>query len=567
MKNRTLILFALCAASLFSCGKHEEFPRTENKTINVSLGLPLAVESRTEVADDGSVIWVKGDKIALWAKSTDNTYALSGNTLSMLHYSSTKNLAYFSANMPAMNEGEYTYYASSPVPTAINGTKAYYSIPTVQNGSNNMADILIAAPTTAPQLVDGENNIDLKFSHILHAVKITIPEDGNLLGKPITKFKMTFPAAVAGDVTLDVSRPRISPTLTNGSNTITFEFPEPKQAGDSFWAVVYPSFLYGNITYVAYSDGYESRPKSFSINKQLLAGHITPMSLTIPQLNLNTTIRFTLGDNFLGEDVIAFKVKDSKGNVLFNYTENNSNNIYDTTFEGEWGVPAYSGQTLIAEFESNNAIVSNSFKMPTLTPYITNVVPALTVPYLFYEDFSGITESKGFSETNRSVNPGGSMLDSYGLPGWSIARGSISKGQCVRVNCSFETAIGTSAQYKGQIDTPALSAIKSGKTVKVKVVFNADTSENSAACYVGNITKTGAISGGTAISNGTTITMIATPVSYSNYFTERTVNVPNTTRSSRIAFESISQRSADLFLLEYYDHYIYIDNVRISISN
>lgn len=567
MKNTTLILFALCAASLFSCGKHEEFPRTEDKTINVSLGLPLAVESRTEVADDGSVIWVKGDKIALWAKAADNTYALNGNALSMLHYSSTKNLAYFSANMPAMSEGEYTYYASSPAPTTINGTKASYSIPTVQSGSNNMADILIATPTTAPQLIDGENNIDLKFSHILHAVKITIPEDGNLLGKPITKFKMTFPAAVAGDVTLDVSRPRISPTLTNSSNTITFEFPEPKQAGDSFWAVVYPSFLYGNITYVAYSNGYESRPKSFNINKQLLAGHITPMSLTIPQLNLNTIIRFTLGDNFLGEDVIAFKIKDSNGNILFNYGESNANNIYDTTFDGEWSVPSYSGQTLIAEFESNNAIVSNSFKMPTLTPYVTNVVPALTVPYLFYEDFSGITESKGFSETNRSTNPGGSMLDSYGLPGWSIARGSISKGLCVRVNCSFETALGQSEQYKGQVDTPALSAIKSGKTVKIKVVFNADTSADSTTCYVGNITNTGAVKAGTAISNGTSLSMSAAQVSYSDYFTERTVNVPNTTRASRIAFESVSQRSADLFQLSYYDHYIYIDNIRISISN
>jgi hypothetical protein len=55
-------------------------------------------------------------------------------------------------------------------------------------------------------------------------------------------------------------------------------------------------------------------------------------------------------------------------------------------------------------------------------------------------------------------------------------------------------------------------------------------------------------------------------VSYSDFFTERSVTVPNTTRSSRIAFESISQRSADLFLLEYYDHFIYIDNIKISIS-
>ncbi len=551
---------------LASCNKEFEQPRTDKKSINVSLGMPIVATSRTEVADDGSVIWVKGDKIALWAKAADGTYALNGNTLSMLHYSSTKNLAFFSANLPAMSEGEYTYYASSPAPTSIDGTKATYKIPAVQNGSNNMTDILIASPITASQLVEGDNNLDLLFAHSLHAVKVTIPTDGNLLGKPITKFKMTFPAAVAGDLTLDVSRPRVSPSLTNSTNTITFEFDEPKQAGDSFWAVVYPSFLYGDITYVAYSGGYESEAKSFNVNKQLQAGHVTPMSLTIPVLNQTTTIRFSLGDNFLGESVTSFKVKDSSGNELFIY-DSNETNTYDTTFKGEWSVPAYSGQVLTAVFESESAIVSNTFTMPALTPYVTNVIPALTVPYLFYEDFSGITETKTFSETNRSTNPGGNTLDSYGLPGWSIARGSIATGLCVRVNCSFETGLGQSKQYKGQVDSPALSNIKSGKTVTVKIVFNADTTDDSTTCYVGNITTSGAVGAGTSISNGTSISMTSLPVSYSDYFTERTVTVPNTTSSSRIAFESVSQRSADILeFVKYYDHYVYVDNIRVSIA-
>lgn len=565
--KRFFTIIAICAASLLSCNKLEDQPRTENKTINVSLGLPLAVETRTAVSDDGSVIWTAGDKIALWAKAADNTYNLNGSVLSMLHYSNVKNLAYFSANIPAMSEGEYTYYASSPAPTSVNGTKATYTIPAVQNGSNNLADVMIANPITAPQLVDGENNLDLHFTHVLHAVKITIPEDGNLLDKPITGFKMVFPAAVAGNLTLDVSRPRISPSLANGTNTIMFEFPEPKQAGDSFWAVVYPAFLYGNITYTAYSDGYESKPKSFNINKQLLAGHITPMSLTIPTLNLSTIIRFTIGNNLLGEEVSTLRIKDSSGNTIFTFNSLNDNGSYETSFDGEWSVPSYSGQILTAEFESENAIVSSKFTMPALTPYVTNVVPALTVPYLFYEDFSGISKDGSFSETNRSTNPSGSLLTDYGLPGWSIARGSVAAGLCVRVNCSFETGLGQSKQYKGQIDTPALSAIKSGRTVKLKIVFNADASASSTTCYVGNITTTGAVKAGTGINNGTSISMSETQVSYSNYFTERTVIVANNTNASRIAFESVSQRSADLLeFVKYYDHYIYIDNIRISIE-
>ncbi len=565
--KRTLILLTLCAALFSSCIKSDEQLCAENQTISVTLGLPLAVESRTQVADDGSVEWITGDKIALWAKGADDSYALNGNILSMLHYSATKNLAYFSANLPAMSEGEYTYYASSPAPTSMDGTMATYTIPTVQDGTNSMTDIMVAEAITASQLVNGDNNLDLKFSHILHAVRVTIPEDGNLLGKPITGFKMVFPAAVVGDVTLDVSRPRISPTLTNSSNTVMFEFPEPKQAGDSFWAVIYPSFMYGDVTYTAYSDAYESKPKSFSINKQLLAGHITPMSLPIPILNLSTTIRFMLGNNYLGENVNSFKIKDSGGNILFEHNESNANNIYDTVYEGEWSVPAYSGQQLIAEFESNNAIVSNYFTMPTLTPYIINEIPALTVPYLFYEDFSGITQNGVFTEDDNSTNPNGTLLDNYGLPGWSIARGSVSAGNCVRVNCSFETGIFATADYKGQVDSPALSGIKSGKTVTVKVVFNADTSEDSTACFVGNITATGAIKAETTINNGTSISLSKkSGISYSSLFTERTVTIPNTTSASRVAFESNTQRSGELSI-KFYDHYIYIDNIRISISN
>ena len=554
----------MCAVSLTSCNQNEE-QRTDNKTINVTLGLPLAIESRTAVADDGSVKWIEGDKIALWAKASDETYALNGTILSMLHYSSTKDRAYFSANIPAMSQGEYTYYASSPAPTSVDGANAYYTIPAVQNGSNNMTDIMVAEPITASQLIDGDNDLDLSFSHSLHAVKITIPQDGNLLGRPITAFQMTFPAAVVGDVAIDVSNPTAAPTLLNGSNSVRFEFDEPKLAGDSFWAVLFPSMLDGEITYKGISEGYESKEKSFTINKQLEAGHVTPMSLIIPILDRTTIIRFVLGDNFLGESVQTLRIKDSAGNTVLSYNFGGSTTA-ESVFEGDWSVPSYSGQELTAEFESESAIVSRKFTMPELTPYITNVVPALTVPYLFYEDFSGITKDGTFQEDENSTNPSGTLLDSYGLPGWSIARGSVSAGNCVRVNCSFETGIYAKADYKGQVDTPALSAIKSGKTISVKVVFNADTSEDKTSCFVGNLTTTGAINAESSISNGTSISLTTkSGISYSSIFTERSVTINNNTSASRIAFESNSQRSGELSI-KYYDHYIYIDNIRISIA-
>jgi hypothetical protein len=237
----------------------------------------------------------------------------------------------------------------------------------------------------------------------------------------------------------------------------------------------------------------------------------------------------------------------------------------ESIYEGDWEVPAYSGQVMTAEFESENAIVSTKFTMPELTPFTTNVVPTLTVPYLFYEDFSGITQDGTFQEDDNSINPDGKLLDSYGLPGWSIARGSVSTGNCVRINCSFESGIGQKADYKGQVDTPAISGIKAGKSITLKVVFSADTPDSSTNCYIGNTTVTGAIKAETSISNGTSIPLTSkSNLSYSSLFTERSVNVPNCSNASRIAFESNSTSSAGMWT--WTDHHIYIDNIKISIS-
>ena len=538
----------------------------------VSIGVPSVSVSRTVVGDDGTSAWCEGDKIALWAADDEGVFALGGDIFSMWHYDASYSSAFFTGTTAPMAEGRYTYYAASPAPLSTEGTIATYEIPVGQNGGNTLrSDIMVARPATALQLNEGRNLLDLHFEHILHAVKITIPEDGNLMNRPITAFKMVFPTDVTGTVKVDASDPDAVPELVEGGNTLDISFDEPKQAGDAFWALIYPAEIAGEVRYTAYAEGYESKENSFTMNKQCLAGRVTPMSLTIPKLNLTTKIVFSVGDNFLGQDVESFVIRDDAQNTLFSFVRNDEN-IYEYVVEGEIEVPEYSGKSLTAVFESADAIVSERFDMPEIVPYIRNTVAPIKVPYLFYEDFSGITVSDGDtfseSETNKSSTPNGVDLTKYGLAqGWTGARVGGAAGYCLRVNTKFETGLMAKKTYKGQIDTPALEGLKEGHSVTVKVEFDADAAGDYTTCYVGNITAAGAVNGETAILNGSTITMSATGgISFSSQFTPREATVPDCNRTSRIAFQPNNTRSGELSV-KYYDHFIYIDNIRISIVN
>ncbi|MBP3482965.1 MAG: fimbrillin family protein [Alistipes sp.] len=570
MRTENLLIVS-CFAVATACSEIGfEGNGTDANRTEVSLGLPTEA-SRTIVDDRGTTTWGEGDKIAVWAADADGKYALSGDVFSMWHYDATYASAYFTAIIGAMPEGRYTYYAASPAPLSVDGTKAMYNIPSEQNGSNIFdSDIMAAYPTEAAQLNAGRNMLDLRFRHLLHAIKITIPEDGNLMNRPITAFRMEFPTAVTGDITIDAANPEEPPVLADGGgNTLTITFPEPKQAGESFWALIYPARIEGEVKYTAYADKYESKEKTFVMNKECVAGRVTPMSLSIPKLNLATKIVFSLGDNFLGEDVESFYIADEAGNRLFSFTAN-AENSYEYTVEGEIEVPEYSGKRLKAVFDTQNAEAETAFDMPEIVPYIRTDVAPLTVPYLFEEDFSGLTAGGdgtfSESETVQSSNPSGVSLTKYGLAeGWSGARVGGATGLCLRINTKFETGIMAKKTYKGQIDTPPLARIKEGRTVTVKVLFDADTSESNTTCYIGNITESGAVNGETAIQNGSTISMSAVSgLTFSSQFARREAVVANCGPTSRIAFQPNTTRSGE-FSVKFYDHFIYVDNIRISI--
>jgi hypothetical protein len=140
------------------------------------------------------------------------------------------------------------------------------------------------------------------------------------------------------------------------------------------------------------------------------------------------------------------------------------------------------GQEITVEYESANAIVSNKIKLPDVTQKgVSNVT--LTVPYLFEQNFNDIgafsdghdnwrigsgLDSWNYSDTyNKSAS-----LDGNGLSGWSASRIGVSNGTA-RICARYESS-GAKVKniYRGRLDSPALSSIKSGSTVKLKVYFD-----------------------------------------------------------------------------------------------
>jgi len=108
-----------------------------------------------------------------------------------------------------MAAGSYTYYALHPAPATWQGTAAEYEIPAMQDGTfDGTLDLMVAEPVRGGELTaDSGDRIDLHFRHLTHVLRITIPEDKNLAGQPLTGLEIAFPAPVVGRVRVDAADP------------------------------------------------------------------------------------------------------------------------------------------------------------------------------------------------------------------------------------------------------------------------------------------------------------------------------------------------------------------------
>ena len=290
------ILATLCGCSQAIEGGESEVVAAKSE---LSIGLPIEI-SRTTTDDNGKSSWADGDSFLLWAQNRAGGFNITGAEFKMMYYWQSLQSAVFTSNTNTIAEGEYTYYAVSPTPEpeSINNQKVTYTLPNEQQGDslNGAYDILVATPLNAEAIVPNSvNNLALEFNHKMHTLKMTIPQNGNPLKDPVSRVVFTFPTAVAGTFTMNVLDPDEAITINRGNKQLVVNIPNGIDEGESAWGVILPGNISGTVSYYVVSTiGERTLDRTFKVSKAFKSGHITPLSLTIPEPIPPTTLRFSV---------------------------------------------------------------------------------------------------------------------------------------------------------------------------------------------------------------------------------------------------------------------------------
>ena len=480
---KTIISMAALAMGIAACST--EVTPTIGGAENIEVGFAVPADAtRTTIASDGMTTrWASGDKLAVWAKDGNGDFAFKGATFALSHFSASYDKAFFTATVPAMAAGDYTYLLSYPQPKSVNGTLATYNVSATQSGKyDGKNDIMVAEPASAGALTSGTNmELNTIMRHQMHAIKITVPEGRNLFGSRFYRLEITFPQDVVGDVTLDVSDLTKAPVYSNMSNVITVDSAEGFDVGDDIWVFVLPGTVDGDVSYRVRGETRHSNVATYPLQRNFEAGHVTPIRMAIPVIYpYYTAVHFSIDQNNLGEEFNYFDVYDANGTHMGKF-ERNANNKYSIAYEGEFDADQYDNTSWRIVFDSEHATVETSVNLGDLTDY-TEHTRWMNVPYLFSESFSSI-KSYSHKRTSPQIAPAEAptgydlSTTDFGLvSGWTGAHTGGSAGSAIclysRVDEVYVAWVGSATRTYGRLDSPALTALKDGAVVDVLVSFD-----------------------------------------------------------------------------------------------
>lgn len=459
-------------------------------------------QTRTEMLDNGlSTEWVADDEIAVWAKNSSGSFVLSCQTFRT--YATDSARGFFTSDLAeAMLHDIYTYYCCYPVPASVNGTDVTFAVPAVQDGKVSAgADIMIADPvqygalTPVPEMED-HSGMSMRMNRMMHQFRFYIPaENSAIADEKLERVVLTFPSGVAGNVTLDLADPESPAVLENASSMIELRLAEPLGVSSDRMqyacvAFVPKQFAAGESLQVkAYtSDSIAEIDPIDLCARNFQAGHSTPVMLNVRMIKeYPYKMTFTVSENNLGEGVNSIILTapqgcswDESGSNVFRYTPGHkigAQETFNVRFENESQYRAFSGKDISVTFDSDNAITYQTVRIPDISS-VDAAQCTLRIPYLFFEDFSGIPSfSDGHdnptvgtaSDTFKDI----SELSSYasGLSDWYGSRVGGQSGTSIRICCRYEHVLLAGAYYKGRVYTPFLSNIKDGSNVKISVSF------------------------------------------------------------------------------------------------
>lgn len=455
-------------------------------------------DTRTEMMPNGlSAAWEVGDELAVWARNSSGTNILDNQIFKTfgLDYERGFFSSMLSSEMP---EGSYTYLCCYPCPISVSGTNVTFTIPSHQDGRvSGGADIMIADPLTYGALTsipdpDDGSGMSMRMNRMMHQFRFYIPAtDTKLQGAAVERIKLTFPKNVIGNVTLDLTDPSSPAVLSSGSSYIDLELDHPITLSDQNYACV-------AFCPTSFEAGESLLVKAYTADKIVLvdpidlcarsfkAGHSTPVKLKVKEVkDYPYSITFKVAANNLGEkpNIITFTapagcVWVEDGSNVYTYSPGRNievGEVISFKFEDAEAYRAFSGKNITVTYDSDNALLSQNVNLPDMSN-VSNANVSLTVPYLFFEDFSGIPSFSDGHDNPRvglasDTYKGITELSSYSLTDWYGARVGGQGGTSIRICCRYEHVLLDGAYYKGRVYTPYLSNIKDGKDVNISVSF------------------------------------------------------------------------------------------------
>lgn len=517
----------------------------EDEAINVGQ-TGGATRSQVDEVGDGAensiqpVRWSDDDKFLAWAApvgtggeaSTNYADGFNAVTFSLDHYNSTFSSADFVATLskPMAAQNTFDYYAVYPVPSSVSGTQVSFNIPSVQSGDFDGIGDIMRASARGRALVERDPNQmsnpvwpepTMGFEHIMHVLRIYVPNGRNLMSKDISRLEITFPDnVVGGTVSFDAARPDVAPTWSGQTNKVTIQMDSSNplvEGGRYVWVFIKPSVMSGEVKFRAYSDqGVPSQEISTTLsNHNFQAQHITPLTLTIPK-SITVIFTFECPDNasypnFLGEEPTVMYVKEWPAGIVAMDEEDNIVHSLDGKFELRFYYDPgnlnteLSGKTIKVGFASNSADVSHNEIAITLPASLSSgekYALNFALPYLFFEDFKdvGATSSNDEYKTSSTGNKDGVSIN--GLNGWTGARVGSSANVSVRLAARYESVLG-GATYPSRIDSAPLSRLQAESTVAVFYNYGMDAryggiggSVKTMYCYTGYVTSNDVFGGG-----------------------------------------------------------------------
>ena len=457
----------------------------------------------------------------------------------------------------------YDYVALYPSQEPGADGKIHYTIDATQNGAfesqyNIMAGTLKAASGLKTVQNTADEIITLHFDQqLVHLLKFDIDEELFAHDDQLISLNLTFPRPILGEVVVDVSggEPQIAYLPDEENRTIQINF-ENRDPDEPIYFAILPTKFEPEDEIIIRCQGATGESwltYSFPAAKAFEAGHLTPITLHVPALQwAYTVVKFKVtddllndannkyGENTLGERVYEVRLTGEAGsfsgatlgnNMRVELSEDGEKEILictvpevgklddSTPFDGvytlryllrEGDVAAHplQGKELEVAYESERALIQtdayDEVKSEAITLVWKNNDPNpvnLVVPYLFEEDFSGVSGFNSNDENGNDVSGDKSAyyLEKSNLSGWTGARIGAKTGTAIRLAgyCRDVTIIVNilNEQWYARVDSAPLSHIKPNVQAAVSLQFrygtNGDKTFSGASIgqtiYVGSV--------------------------------------------------------------------------------